>query len=86
MIVFSLFDLHLSSVHSHFLELFLWQDLDGVVLCVLASSGAVECSEANNILHTVRAITKCNGEIIVSIVHERYLEANTIVAAIIVFG
>ncbi|XP_057777709.1 protein ACCUMULATION AND REPLICATION OF CHLOROPLASTS 3, chloroplastic isoform X2 [Salvia miltiorrhiza] len=61
-------------------------DLDGVVLCVIASSGAVESSEANNILHTVRVITKCSGKIIVAIVHEPYLEANTIVSAIIVFG
>ncbi|KAH6792646.1 hypothetical protein C2S52_003123, partial [Perilla frutescens var. hirtella] len=62
------------------------KDLDGVVLCVIASSGAVDCSEADNILHTVRVITKCNGEIIVSVVNEPYLEANTIVATIIVFG
>lgn len=62
------------------------QDLDGVVLCVIASSGSVECGEVNNISHTVRAITKCNGEIIVSIVNEPYHEANTIVATIIVFG
>ncbi|KAL1556488.1 protein ACCUMULATION AND REPLICATION OF CHLOROPLASTS 3-like isoform X1 [Salvia divinorum] len=62
------------------------KDFDGVVLCIIASSGAVECSEANNILHSVRSITKCNGEIIVSIVHEPYLEANKIATAIIVFG
>ncbi|XP_047982282.1 protein ACCUMULATION AND REPLICATION OF CHLOROPLASTS 3, chloroplastic [Salvia hispanica] len=62
------------------------KDLDGVVLCIIASSGAVECSETNNILHSVRSITKCNGEIIVSIVHEPYLEANKIATAIIVFG
>ncbi|XP_042010955.1 protein ACCUMULATION AND REPLICATION OF CHLOROPLASTS 3-like isoform X1 [Salvia splendens] len=62
------------------------KDLDGVVLCIIASSGAVECSETNNILHSVRSITKCNGEIIVSLVHEPYLEANKIATAIIVFG
>ncbi|KAG6407632.1 hypothetical protein SASPL_130628 [Salvia splendens] len=62
------------------------KDLDGVVLCIIASSGAVECSETNNILHSVRSITKCNGEIVVSIVHEPYLEDNKIATAIIVFG
>lgn len=86
MIVFLRLGLHLFNVHSGFLVLFLWQDLDGVVLCIIASSGAVESSETNNILHSVRSITKCNGEIIVSIVHEPYLEANKIATAIIVFG
>ncbi|KAK6146647.1 hypothetical protein DH2020_020516 [Rehmannia glutinosa] len=62
------------------------KDHDGVILCIIASSGSVNCSDANNILHTVRAITKCSGEVIVSIVHESNLEANTILATIIVFG
>ncbi|KAL3652886.1 hypothetical protein CASFOL_002567 [Castilleja foliolosa] len=48
--------------------------------------GAVDCNDNNNVLHTVRKITKCNSEIIVSIVHESSLGPNTILATIIVFG
>ncbi|KAI3453226.1 hypothetical protein Pfo_009889 [Paulownia fortunei] len=62
------------------------KDLDGVILCIIASSGVVDCSDGNNVLHTVRVITKCNSEIIVSIVHEPNIEPNTILATIIVFG
>ncbi|KAL8535783.1 hypothetical protein ACS0TY_011429 [Phlomoides rotata] len=62
------------------------KDLDGVILCVIASSGVVDCSDANNILHTVRAITKCHGAIILSIVRKPHLEANTVLATIIAFG
>ncbi|GFP93967.1 protein accumulation and replication of chloroplasts 3 [Phtheirospermum japonicum] len=62
------------------------KDLHGVILCIIASSGAVDCNDNNNVLHTVRKITKCNGQIIVSIVRESNLEPNTILATIIVFG
>ncbi|KAL0409070.1 UNVERIFIED_CONTAM: protein ACCUMULATION AND REPLICATION OF CHLOROPLASTS 3 [Sesamum radiatum] len=62
------------------------KDFDGVILCIIASSGVAECSDANNILNIVRAITKCKGEIIVSVVHESNQEPNTILATIIVFG
>ncbi|KAL2233224.1 UNVERIFIED_CONTAM: Protein ACCUMULATION AND REPLICATION OF CHLOROPLASTS 3 [Sesamum indicum] len=62
------------------------KDFDGAILCIIASSGVADCSDANNILNTVRAITKCKGEIIVSVVHEPNQEPNTILATIIVFG
>ncbi|KAL0372803.1 UNVERIFIED_CONTAM: protein ACCUMULATION AND REPLICATION OF CHLOROPLASTS 3 [Sesamum calycinum] len=62
------------------------KDFDGAILCIIASSGVADCSDANNILNIVRAITKCKGEIIVSIVHEPNQEPNTILATIIVFG
>ncbi|PIN12681.1 hypothetical protein CDL12_14707 [Handroanthus impetiginosus] len=60
--------------------------LDGVILCIITSSDGVECIDANDVLHNVRLITKCNGEIIVSIVHELSVEPNKILATIIVFG
>lgn len=79
---------HLISTISQasFLLLFIWQDLDGVILCIIASSGIVDSSVADNALHTIRSITKCNCKIVVSIVHEPNLEPNTILATIIVFG
>ncbi|CAA0811547.1 Protein ACCUMULATION AND REPLICATION OF CHLOROPLASTS 3 [Striga hermonthica] len=61
------------------------KELNGVLLCIIASSGAMDCSDAD-VLRTVREITKCNGEIILSVVRESNLEANTILATIIVFG
>ncbi|XP_012846164.1 PREDICTED: protein ACCUMULATION AND REPLICATION OF CHLOROPLASTS 3 isoform X2 [Erythranthe guttata] len=62
------------------------KDLDGVILCMIATSGIVNGNDANNALHEIRSITKCNGEIAVSVVHEPNLEPNTILATVIVFG
>ncbi|GER47641.1 1-phosphatidylinositol-4-phosphate 5-kinase [Striga asiatica] len=61
------------------------KELNGVLLCIIASSGAMDCSDAD-VLRTVREITKCNGEIILSVVRESNMEANTILATVIVFG
>ncbi|KAG8382641.1 hypothetical protein BUALT_Bualt05G0098500 [Buddleja alternifolia] len=62
------------------------KDFDGVILCIIASSGVVDCNDANTILRTVRQMTGCCAEIIVSIVDEPNLEPNTILATLIVFG
>ncbi|KAK4423331.1 protein ACCUMULATION AND REPLICATION OF CHLOROPLASTS 3 [Sesamum alatum] len=62
------------------------KDLDGVILCIIASSGVADCIDANDVLNIIRVVTKCKGEIIVSIVHEPNQEPNNILATIIVFG
>uniref|UniRef100_A0A5B6YP81 Protein ACCUMULATION AND REPLICATION OF CHLOROPLASTS 3 n=2 Tax=Davidia involucrata TaxID=16924 RepID=A0A5B6YP81_DAVIN len=62
------------------------KDLNGVVICILASSGVIGSSDVQDFLQTFRQITECMGEIIISIIHQPNLEPNLIVTTIITIG
>ncbi|KAL3824263.1 hypothetical protein ACJIZ3_020292 [Penstemon smallii] len=62
------------------------KDLDGVIICIFASSGAMDCSDANTILLALRPISGWNSEVIVSLVHDPNLESNEILTTVIAFG
>ncbi|KAA8529925.1 hypothetical protein F0562_034471 [Nyssa sinensis] len=59
------------------------KDLNGVVICILASSGVIDSSDVQAFLQTFRQTTECMGEIVVSIVHQPNLEPNLIVTTVI---
>lgn len=65
---------------------FVWQDIDGVILCIFASSDVTDCGDATTIFQTVRQTIGWNSEIVVSIVHESSLEPNVILTTVIAFG
>ncbi|XP_022850956.1 protein ACCUMULATION AND REPLICATION OF CHLOROPLASTS 3 isoform X2 [Olea europaea var. sylvestris] len=62
------------------------KDTNGVILCIFASSGVVDCSNVNILLHNFRLTTQCQGKIIISIVHEPNLEPDIILTTVIAFG
>ncbi|KAL7000690.1 hypothetical protein U1Q18_001843 [Sarracenia purpurea var. burkii] len=62
------------------------KDLDGIIICVLASSAVIDRSNMNDFLHTFRKATECRGEIIISSVHESNMEPNLIMATVITIG
>nr|XP_016483591.1 PREDICTED: protein ACCUMULATION AND REPLICATION OF CHLOROPLASTS 3-like isoform X3 [Nicotiana tabacum] len=59
---------------------------NGVIICIIASSGAVNSSNVHSILHTFRQTTGCNGDIVISIVQEPNMEANLIVTTLVTCG
>ncbi|XP_015063167.1 protein ACCUMULATION AND REPLICATION OF CHLOROPLASTS 3 [Solanum pennellii] len=59
---------------------------NGVVICIIASSGVVNFSDVRNILRTFRQTTGCNGDIVISIVQEANLEPNLIVTTVVTCG
>ncbi|CAI9774707.1 unnamed protein product [Fraxinus pennsylvanica] len=62
------------------------KDTNGVILCIFASSGIVECSNVHILLHNFRLTTQYQGKIIISIVHEPSLEPDIILTTVIAFG
>ncbi|KAJ8574260.1 hypothetical protein K7X08_026065 [Anisodus acutangulus] len=59
---------------------------NGVVICIIASSGVVNSSDVRSILYTFRKTTGCNGDIVISIVQEHNMEPNLIVTTLITCG
>ncbi|KAG5628739.1 hypothetical protein H5410_000456 [Solanum commersonii] len=59
---------------------------NGVVICIIASSGVVSSSDVRSILRTFRQTTGCNGDIVISIVQEANMEPNLIVTTIVTCG
>ncbi|XP_075518652.1 protein ACCUMULATION AND REPLICATION OF CHLOROPLASTS 3, chloroplastic isoform X1 [Primulina tabacum] len=62
------------------------KDIDGVILCIFASSDVTDCGDATTIFQTVRQTIGWNSEMIVSIVHESSLEPSVILTTVIAFG
>nr|GMD20967.1 protein ACCUMULATION AND REPLICATION OF CHLOROPLASTS 3 [Ipomoea batatas] len=62
------------------------KELDGVILCVIASSNALDSSNVHTICHTFRQTTGWKGDIVISIVYEPNVEANLILTTIIMCG
>ncbi|CAK9179490.1 unnamed protein product [Ilex paraguariensis] len=62
------------------------KDLNGVVICILASSGVINSNDVHTIIQNFRQTTECEGEIVVSVVHEPTLETNLIVTTLITVG
>ncbi|CAN4087555.1 unnamed protein product [Withania somnifera] len=59
---------------------------NGVVICIIASSGVVRSSDVHSILRTFRQTTGCNGDIVISIVQEANMEPNLIVTTVVTCG
>ncbi|XP_059278682.1 protein ACCUMULATION AND REPLICATION OF CHLOROPLASTS 3, chloroplastic [Lycium ferocissimum] len=59
---------------------------NGVVICIIASSGVVNSSDVGSILHTFRQTTGCNGDIVISIVQEPNMEPSLIVTTLVTCG
>lgn len=62
------------------------QDLDGTIICVLASSGDISNSDMHTFVHTFRQTTEYTNEIVVSTFHEPSLEPNLLVTMVLVLG
>ncbi|OWM90690.1 hypothetical protein CDL15_Pgr020995 [Punica granatum] len=62
------------------------KDLNGVVLCLLASSDVNESVNSHAFLDNFRQVTGYEGEVVLSITHEPNLEANMLVTTVITLG
>lgn len=62
------------------------KDLDGTVICILASSAVINSSDVNAFLHTFRQTTECRREIVISTVHEPNRDPGLIMATVITAG
>ncbi|GLT96795.1 hypothetical protein SLE2022_143940 [Rubroshorea leprosula] len=62
------------------------KDLDGMVICVLASSKAISSNDVQAFLHVFRQTTEYMREIIISVVHEPKLEPNLLVTTVVIIG
>lgn len=59
---------------------------NGMVICIIASSGVVSSSDVRSILHTFRETTGCSGDVVISIVQEANMEPNLIVTTVVTCG
>ncbi|KAM5566551.1 protein ACCUMULATION AND REPLICATION OF CHLOROPLASTS 3, chloroplastic [Rosa sericea] len=62
------------------------KDLDGMVMCIVASSGAIDNSDVQETLRTFRQTTEYEGEILISTIHEPSLEPNLLVTTVFILG
>ncbi|KAF8389615.1 hypothetical protein HHK36_024134 [Tetracentron sinense] len=62
------------------------QDINAIVICILASSGAMDNSDTRAFLRTFRQITECTREIILAVTNEPSLEPELIVTTVIIVG
>ncbi|XP_059649815.1 protein ACCUMULATION AND REPLICATION OF CHLOROPLASTS 3, chloroplastic isoform X2 [Cornus florida] len=62
------------------------KDLNGVVICILSSSGDISSSDLRAFLKAFRQTTEYMGETVISMVHEPNLEPNIIVTTVITLG
>lgn len=60
------------------------KDLNGMVICILASSGDTDNSDLLAFLQTFRQATEYTKEIIISMIHEPNLEPNLLVTTVII--
>ncbi|KAG2707718.1 hypothetical protein I3760_05G160400 [Carya illinoinensis] len=62
------------------------KDLNGVVICVLASSNTVSNSDVYAFLHTFRQSTEYTQRIVLSVIHEPNLEPNLLLTTVLIVG
>lgn len=62
------------------------KDLNGMVICILASSDTVNNSDIHAFLRTFRQITEYTQSIILSVIHEPNLEPNLLVTTVLIVG
>nr|XP_011463496.1 PREDICTED: protein ACCUMULATION AND REPLICATION OF CHLOROPLASTS 3 isoform X2 [Fragaria vesca subsp. vesca] len=62
------------------------KDLDGMVICIVASSGAIDNSDVQETLRTFRQTTEYEGEILISTIREPSLEPNLLVTTVFILG
>lgn len=62
------------------------KNLNGIVLCILSSSGAVDSSDMPATMRAFRQTTECSGAVIISVIHEPNLEPNLILATVVTLG
>ncbi|KAJ8426469.1 hypothetical protein Cgig2_012382 [Carnegiea gigantea] len=59
------------------------KDLDGIVICILSSSSALEDNDVRALLHTFRQATECTKDIILSVVYDPDMKPNLIATTVI---
>ncbi|KAF3976814.1 hypothetical protein CMV_000020 [Castanea mollissima] len=62
------------------------KDLNGMVICILASSDTVNNTDIHAFLRTFRQITEYTQSIILSVIHEPNLEPNLLVTTVLIVG
>ncbi|KAK6252176.1 hypothetical protein QUC31_013896 [Theobroma cacao] len=62
------------------------KDLDGVVICVVASSNVINNNDVQAFLHTFRQTAEYTEDIIISVIHEPNLEPNLLVTTVVILG
>ncbi|XP_058090470.1 protein ACCUMULATION AND REPLICATION OF CHLOROPLASTS 3, chloroplastic isoform X1 [Magnolia sinica] len=62
------------------------KDLDGIVICNVASGIVMDKSDLQSFMHAFRQTTECTKDIIFSSIHEPNIEPNLIVTTLLVLG
>lgn len=62
------------------------KDLNGLVLCVVASSNVMNKDDVQTFLHSFRQTTEYTKDIILSVIHEPNLEPNQLVTTVVILG
>ncbi|KAK8507917.1 hypothetical protein V6N13_055387 [Hibiscus sabdariffa] len=62
------------------------KDLNGMVICVVASSNVISNDDLQAFLRTFRQTTEYTKDIIISVVHEPKLEPNLLVTTVVILG
>ncbi|XP_038994167.1 protein ACCUMULATION AND REPLICATION OF CHLOROPLASTS 3-like isoform X2 [Hibiscus syriacus] len=62
------------------------KDLDGIVICVVASSNVISNDDLQAFLRTFRQTTEYTKDIIISVVHDPKLEPNLLVTTVVILG
>ncbi|XP_062113124.1 protein ACCUMULATION AND REPLICATION OF CHLOROPLASTS 3, chloroplastic [Humulus lupulus] len=62
------------------------KDLDGVIICILASSSIISKNDTDAFVHSFRQTTEYTKEILISTIYEPSLEPNLIVTTVLVIG
>ncbi|XWS69423.1 hypothetical protein CRYUN_Cryun04dG0177700 [Craigia yunnanensis] len=62
------------------------KDLDGLIICVVASSNVINNNDVRALLHTFRQTTEYTKYIIISVIHEPNLEPNLLVTTVVILG
>ncbi|XP_022725111.1 protein ACCUMULATION AND REPLICATION OF CHLOROPLASTS 3 isoform X1 [Durio zibethinus] len=62
------------------------KDLNGLVICVVASSNVINNNDVQAFLHTFRQTTEYTKDIIISVIHEPNLEPNLLVTTVVILG
>ena len=67
-------------------ELFRLQDLDGMIICILASSNIISNNEIDAFFRSFRQTTEYTKKILLSTICEPSLEPNLILTTVLVIG
>ncbi|KAL5554148.1 hypothetical protein UlMin_041549, partial [Ulmus minor] len=62
------------------------KDLDGMIICIVASSGVINDDDVDKFVHTFRQTTEYTKEIVVSTIFEPTLEPNLLVTTVLTVG